>query len=45
MLALAQFDPMDMTDTGMWWYAGGITVVTLVLSFLVAVWWQRRKDK
>lgn len=45
MLAIGQFDPKAMTDTGMWVYAGVITVVSLVLSFVIAVWWQRRKDK
>ena len=42
---LAQYDPMDMTDTGMWVYAGVFTVVGLIASFFIAVAWQRWKDK
>jgi len=38
-------DPDRMTDGGMFAWAGIITVVSLVASFFVAIWWQRRKDK
>lgn len=41
---LEAMDPARMTDAGMYAWAGLITVGTLVASYFVAVWWQRRKD-
>lgn len=38
-------DPSDMSDGGMFLWAGILTVVTLVTSYVVAVWWQRRRDR
>lgn len=39
--AVAQMDPIKMTDTGMWIWAGIITAVSLVLSYFVAIAWQK----
>ena len=36
--------PAKMTDTGMWIWAGVLTAVGLVASYVVAVWWQRRQQ-
>lgn len=45
MADLLEFmDPDRMTDAGMYVWAGLITLGTLVASFFVAAWWQRRKD-
>ena len=38
-------EPDRMTDTGMWIWAGILTVASLVASYFVAVAWQRWKDK
>lgn len=42
------FDSLEvdhMDDTGMYIWAGVVTLASLALSFLVAVWWQKRKEK
>lgn len=41
---LEAMDPDRMTDAGMYAWAGILAVLTLVVSFFVALWWQRRKD-
>lgn len=38
---LAQMDPLKMTDTGMWIWAGILFAASLVLSYFVAVAWQK----
>lgn len=35
----------DMDDTGMWVWAGILTAVGLVASLVIAVAWQRWKDR
>ena len=35
----------SMDDAGMYVWAGVFTVVGLVASFGIAIWWQRWKDK
>lgn len=44
MAGLADLDAVKMTDAGMWIWAGILTVVGLVASFVIAVAWQRWKD-
>jgi len=45
-VALADdLDLTSMTDTGMWIWAGALLLVSLALSYLVAVWWQRWRDR
>lgn len=42
------FDSLEvdhMDDTGMYVWAGILTAVSLALSFVVAVWWQKRKEE
>ena len=41
---LEALDPDGMTDAGMYAWAAIITVLSLVASFLIAAWWQRRRD-
>ena len=38
-------DPLDMSDGGMFLWAGILTALTLVASFFVAAWWQKRRDR
>jgi hypothetical protein len=38
-------EPDRMTDTGMWIWAGILTVVGLAVAFVIAVAWQRWKDQ
>lgn len=33
-----------MDDTGMWLWAGLLTVVALAASLVIAIWWQKRKS-
>lgn len=35
----------NMDDAGMWIWSGILTLVGLVASYGIAVWWQRWKDK
>ena len=42
------FDSMEvdhMDDTGMWLWAAILTIVGLGASWLLAVWWQKRKER
>lgn len=43
--SLGPLDPDRMTDTGMWIWAGILTVGGLVASYFIAVLWQRWKDR
>lgn len=42
---LAQLDPFAMDDTGMWIWAGILLAVSLAASYLIAILWQRWRDK
>lgn len=42
---LEDMEPGKMTDTGMYVWAGILTVTVLVASYFVALWWQRRGEK
>lgn len=42
---LEAMDPGRMTDTGMWIWAGILTVVGLAASYGIALAWQRWKEK
>lgn len=44
-MALDFMAPTSMTDTGMWVWAGLITVISLGASWAVALWWQRWKER
>ena len=44
-VALEFLDLDDMTDAGMFVWAGIIAVGTLAGSWFVALWWQRRKER
>lgn len=44
-MALGPMDPLKMTDTGMWLWAGLLTLVGLVASFGIAMGWQKWKEK
>lgn len=43
LLDSLEVDHMD--DTGMWLWAAILTVVGLGASWLIAVWWQKRKER
>lgn len=40
---LLRMSPKDMDDGGMYAWAAIVTVVGLVASYFIAVWWQKRK--
>lgn len=40
-LIVGQMDPIKMTDTGMWIWAGILFAVSLVVSYFIAVAWQK----
>lgn len=44
-MALGPLDPEKMTDAGMWIWAGILTLVGLAASYVIALAWQRWKDK
>lgn len=42
------FDSMEidrMTDAGMYWWATILTIIGLVASYGIAMWWQRWRDE
>lgn len=42
---LGPMEPDRMTDTGMWIWAGLITIGSLIASYFIAVSWQRWKGR
>lgn len=44
VVALEFLSPSDMTDAGMFVWAGVIAALLLGASWWAALWWQRRKD-
>lgn len=42
---MAKLGLMDMDDTGMWIWAGVLLVISLLASYLVAIGWQRWRDR
>jgi hypothetical protein len=44
VIPLANMDLDNMDDSGMWLWAGLLTIVALAASLGIAVWWQRRKN-
>lgn len=42
---LGPLEPDRMTDAGMWAWAVIITVLSLVASYFIAVWWQKRTPR
>jgi hypothetical protein len=44
-VALSDLAPADMTDYGMWVWAGIFTAIGLVGSYFIAIAWQRWKDR
>lgn len=42
---LGPMEPDRMTDTGMWIWAGLITIGSLIASYFIAVSWQRWRGR
>lgn len=42
---LEALEPDRMTDTGMWIWAGILTLASLAVSYFIAAGWQRWREK